>query len=264
MLAGPNVGLSTTRATEITGGWEHIFVSKFLIQHHTVSLKEVNYLFPLYTFPTEGQEHLDLAREPNLNKKFIEAFGFSLGLEFESDGSGNLQESFGPDDVFNYIYAVLHSSQYRRRYADFLKSDFPRIPLIGDRSFFVALVVLGNRLMSLHLMELEGDDAPVFHKVGDNRVEKVRYAPPKNGAQSRVFINRDQYFEGVEPEIWDFTIGGYRPAEKWLKDRKGRILSDDEIDHYRQILAALEGTRRLMDEIDELIEQNGGWPEAFQ
>ena len=264
MLSGSNVGLATTRTTEIAGGWEHAFATKSPIQHHTVSLKEVNYLFPLYTLPTEEQEHVGLAREPNLAEGLVEAIGSSLGLEFISNGSGNLEESFGPDDVFNYIYAVLHSPQYRRRYADFLKSDFPRVPITSNRSLFANLVSLGKRLASLHLMELKGDDAPVFPRVGDNTVGRVRYAPPSNEVPGRVFISRDQYFEGVEPEIWDFTIGGYRPAERWLKDRNGRVLSDDDIDHYRQMLAALADTRRLMDEIDELIEGHGGWPKAFQ
>ena len=113
-------------------------------------------------------------------------------------------------------------------------------------------------------MELNGARVPTFPSAGDNKVDKVRYAPPTNGVSGRVFINRDQYFEGVGPEIWGFTIGGYRPAEKWLKDRKGRVLSDDDIDHYRQILAALADTERLMDEIDQIIEQHGGWPKAFQ
>ena len=120
-----------------------------------------------------------MAREPNLGKGLVEAIGSSLGLEFISDGSGNLQESFGPDDVFNYIYAVLHSPQYRHRYADFLKSDFPRVPLTGDRSLFAALVVLGKRLTALHLMESEGDDSPAFPKMGDNRVDKVRICAAK-------------------------------------------------------------------------------------
>ena len=164
MLAGPNVGLATARATEISGGWEHVFVSKSLIQHHTVSLKEVNYLFPLYTYPTERQEHLGLVREPNLDKGFVEAIGSSLGLKFITDGSGNLGKSFGPDDVFNYIYAVLHSLQYRHRYADFLKSDFPRIPLTSDQSLFAAVVILGKRLTALHLIESEGDNPPAFPK----------------------------------------------------------------------------------------------------
>ena len=205
-----------------------------------------------------------MVRESNLDKKFVMAIGSTLDLEFSPDNPGDLQEFFGPDDVFNYIYAVLHSPQFRRRYADFLKSDFPRVPLTGDRSLFAALVVLGRCLTALHLMESEGDDSPAFPKVGDNRVGMVRYAPPKDGALGRVFINSDQYFVGVTPETWEFNIGGYRPAEKWLKDRKGRVLSDDDNHHYRKIVAALADTKRLMDEIDGLIEQHGGWPNAFQ
>ena len=267
MLAGPNVGLITCRQqTQASIAWGLCSVSRIMIESSAISNKtrEINYLFPLYTYPTEGQQHLGLAREPNLGKGLVEAIGSILGLEFISDGSGNLQEFFGPDDVFNYIYAVLHSPQYRHRYADFLKSDFPRVPLTDDQSLFAALVVLGKLLTALHLMESERIDSPAFPKAGDNRVDKVRYAPPKNGALGRVFINSDQYFEGVTPESWEFSIGSYRPAEKWLKDRKGRVLSDGDKDHYRRVVAALAETKRLMDEIDELIEQHGGWPDAFQ
>ena len=95
-------------------------------------------------------------------------------------------------------------------------------------------------------------------------MDQVRYAPPSSGLPGCVWINREQYFESVEPEIWASTIGGYRPAEKWLKDRKGRTLSEDDIDHYRKIVAALTDTRRLMTEIDEVIGKHGGWPRAFQ
>ncbi len=265
MLAGPNLGISTTRGTEIVGGWEHVFISKTLIQLHTVSLKEGNYLFPLYTYPSEGQENIGLSREPNLDKGFIEALGSSLELEFIADGSGDLQESFGPNDVLNYIYAVLHSPEYRQRYADFLKSDFPRIPLASDLTLFAALVALGKSLTALHLMESEGDEIPTFPVAGDNRVDRVRYAPSTSqDGSGRVFVNHAQCFEDVSPKTWEFTIGGYRPAEKWLKDRKGRVLTDDDIDHYKQIIAALARTERVMNEIDELIEEHGGWPEAFQ
>ena len=268
MMAGPNLGLITCRQQTQAGiPWSLCGVSRVIVESSAVSNKtrEINYLFPLYTYPTEGQEHLGMGREPNLDKGFVEALGSSLELEFVAGGSGNLHESFGPDDVFNYIYAVLHSPKYRRRYADFLKSDFPRIPLASDPMVFAALVTLGKSLTALHLMESEVDEAPTFPAAGDNRVDRVQYAPPTDRVVSgRVFINRAQYLEGVSPEIWDFTIGGYRPAEKWLKDRKGRVLSDDDIDHYQQIIAALAGTNRLMHEIDELIEQYGGWPGAFQ
>ena len=260
MLSRQNIGLSTTRSTEIARGWEHAFVSRLLIQHHTVSLKEVNYLFPLYTYPTLEQSEVGMTREPNLGAEFIEALGSAVGLEFVSRGPGDLETSLGPEDMFNYIYAVLHSPEYRRRCADFLKSDFPRVPLTSNRALFTALVGLGQRLASLHLMEADGADQPAFPVAGNNQVSKLRYAPPASSAPGRVFINRIQYFEGVTPETWAFTIGGYRPAEKWLKDRKDRVLAFDDITHYRRLCAALAETPRIMARIDDQIESHGDWP----
>lgn len=173
---------------------------------------------------------------------------------------GDLEATFGPEDVFHYIYAVLHSPEYRRRYADFLKSDFPRIPVPRDRALFGRLTELGERLVALHLVEEGGDDEPAFDIPGDSRVERVRYAEPSGETEGRVWINGDQYFEGVSPETWDFTIGGYQPAEKWLKDRKGRTLTFGDIEWYRRVCAALSETPRVMERIDEAIEEHGGWP----
>ena len=260
MLAGENLGLSTTRSTEITGGWEHVFVSRILTQHHAVSLKEVNYFFPLYIYPAEGAEGLGKARAANLAPGFVEAMRAALGLDFVPDGAGDLAATFGPEDVFHALYAVLHSPAYRRRYAPFLKSDFPRVPLMGERALFAALARLGRRLVALHAMEAEGEDAPAFPTAGSNRIERVRYVPPKGAVPGRVWINGGQCFEGVAPETWAFSIGGYRPAEKWLKDRKGRALSFDDIAGYRRLCAALAETPRLMARIDEAIDAHGGCP----
>ena len=263
MLTGSNLAFSTTRATEIAGGWEHVFASRHLAQHHTVSNKEVNYLFPLYVYPL-GEDAMQLGvakRTPNLSPTFTGALADSTGLRFTPDGPGDLEATFGPEDVFHYIYAVLHSPEYRRRYADFLKSDFPRVPLPGDTALFAELATgLGARLATLHLMEADGADAPAFTVAGDNRVERVRYVEPSGDAPGRVWINGEQHFEGVSPETWALTIGGYRPAEKWLKDRKGRTLSFDEIDWYRRVCAALAETPRVMERIDEAIAARGGWP----
>ena len=262
MLAGPNLGLATTRSTEIAQGWEHVFISKNLIQHHTVSLKEVNYLFPLYIHPLRSRKPEDnpFRREPNINQDFIKTLSAAIGLDFIPDGMGDLETTFGPEDIFYYVYAILHSPEYRRRYADFLKSDFPRVPLTNDRELFTKLVTLGKQLAALHLMETEGENTPTFPVVGSNRMEKARYAPPNDGLPGRVWINRDQYFEGVTPKTWTFAIGGYRPAEKWLKDRKGRVLSFDDITHYRTICAALAETPDIMAQIDESVTLHGGWP----
>ena len=265
MLAGENLGLSTTRSTEIADGWEHVFASRHLVQHHAVSLKEVNYLFPLYTFPLEALANAVNPRRPNLDPKFTRAFASAVGLDFIPDGAGDRTITFGPEDIFRYLYAVLHSPEYRRRYADFLKSDFPRIPLPAHHAVFSALIIPGARLVRLHLMEVDDRRiAPAFSRTGSNQVDQVSYAPPSSGLPGCVWINREQYFESVDPEIWAFTIGGYRPAEKWLKDRKGRTLTEDDIDHYRKIVAALTDTRRLMAEIDDVIGKHGGWPGAFQ
>ena len=187
----------------------------------------------------------------------------ATGLTRLPDGTGDLDATFGPEDVFHYIYAVLHSPEYRRRYADFLKSDFPRVPLPGNRALFADLAGLGARLAALHLMEADGEDKPSFPAGGTNLVERVRYTDPVDGRPGRVSINNTQHFEGVAPETWGFTIGGYRPAEKWLKDRKGRTLTFDDIAWYQRICAPPE-TPRVMQRIDETIAAHGGWPIGVQ
>ena len=261
MLAGENLGIVTTRQCQ--RNWSAL-VSNTIIAHKALAAYDVNSLFPLYSYSTTALAHGSAGRKPNLNCKFIEAFGSAIRLDFTPDGAGDLTTTFGPEDVFHYLYAVLHSPEYRRRYADFLKSDFARVPLPGNRAVFSALILPGTRLVSLHLMETEDRRAgEAFPRTGSNQVDKVRYAPPTGGLPGRVWINHGQYFESVEPEIWMFTIGGYRPAEKWLKDRKGRTLSEDDIDHYRKIVTALAETRCLMVEIDEMIEAHGGWTGAF-
>jgi hypothetical protein len=125
---------------------------------------------------------------------------------------------------------------------------------------FAALADLGERLTSLHLMESSGTNIPVFPVTGSNQVDKVRYTPPSGDSSGRVYINPSQYFEGVTPETWELTIGGYRPAEKWLKDRRRRTLSFDDIAHYQRVCAALAETPQLMARIDGAIESHGGWP----
>lgn len=182
-------------------------------------------------------------------------------MKFIPDGKGDLAETFGPEDVFDYIYGVFHSPTYRTRYAEFLKIDFPRVPLTSNAGLFRELSKLGSELVALHLMEKTGSNKPSFpialasNDPQKDHVEDVHYT--ENG---RVWINKLQYFETVPKDIWEFHIGGYQVCQKWLKDRKGRILSYDDLEHYRGIVAALGETIRLMKEIDAVIESNGGWP----
>lgn len=254
MLVGENLGLCGSRSVEI-GRWEHLFCSRSIIQHHTVSLKEVNYLFPLYLYKTVfGQVN----RTPNFNPTFIKDLSGKVGLAFISKGRGDLETTIGPEDVFSYAYAVFHSPTYRQRYSEFLKGDFPRLPLTGNKSLFAALLSLGAELVSLHLMESPRLEIFItgFPVPGSQVVEGVRY----EDSAKRVYINSEQYFEGIPPDVWAFTIGGYQVCHKWLKDRKGRTLSFADLHHYQRLVVALAETIRLMGEIDAVILAHGGWP----
>jgi hypothetical protein len=201
-------------------------------------------------------------RRANLAPEFIRDFGERLGLAWVPDGRGDRVATFGPEDVFSYLYAIFHAPSYRERYADFLKSDFPRVPLTRDADLFRALAALGDRLVALHLLEVSAAGRHSFPIAGDGRVEAVRYLEPDaaQGRAGRVYINAEQYFDGVSPQVWAFHIGGYQVAEKWLKDRKGRMLSYGDIEHYQQTIAALAETMTLMAQVDEAIEERGGWP----
>lgn len=216
-------------------------------------------VFPLYLYdPILFGEDEQATRRPNLSPEFIADMERRLGLKFIPDGTGDLQATFGPEDVFHYIYAVLHSPTYRKRYAEFLKMDFPRVPLTSDLLLFRALCGLGSELVGLHTMEDHGPEFTRFDIDGDCVVDKVRYTEPGQGSpEGRVWINDSQYFEGVPPQVWEFHIGGYQVCEKWLKDRKGRTLSYDDLTHYQHVVSALSETIRLMAEIDKVIP---GWP----
>jgi hypothetical protein len=265
MLAGENLGLSTTRSIEIGRGWEHVFCTQHIVQHHTVSLKEVNYLFPLYLY-RDGQvpeslfDYFD-SRRPNLSSEFVDDVAGRLQMRFVPDGRGSLKKTFGPEAVFHYMYAIFHSLTYRRRYAEFLKIDFPRLPLTSNADLFRELCHLGEELVKLHLMERRVRLITKYPIPGESWIETVRYTEPGQGAdKGRVWINKTQYFEDVPPDVWNFHIGGYQVCQKWLKDRKGRQFTYDDLTQYQQIVAAVSETIRLMDDIDETIHEHGGWP----
>jgi len=252
-----NMALLAMRQIALQGGCSHFLVANVpSIDRVFYSDKGAASVFPLYLYPAEGEMQLGEGhRRPNLNPEFVKAVSDKLGLEFIEDGRGDLKQTFGPEDVFNYAYAVFHSPTYRTRYAEFLKIDFPRLPLTSDKELFKSLAAKGDELVSLHLME-----SPVLNNLitkypiaDSNTVEKVTY----DDNSQRVCINKTQYFEGIPLGVWDFHIGGYQVCQKWLKDRKGRALTYDELTHYQKVVVALKETIRLMAEIDELIP---AWP----
>ena len=195
------------------------------------------------------------ARTPNLSREFLHDCEAKLGLRFVAEATGE-SDSFSPEDVFHYIYAIFHSPLYRERYAGFLRIDFPRVPLTTSVPLFRTLGDLGGELVAWHLLqhkELEGVSGfdTKFGIVGDNRIDKGY--PKYNEARQQVYINKAQYFEGVPPELWAHMVGGYQVLDKWLKDRKGRALTSDDITHYQRVVRSLRETQRLMREIDAAI-----------
>ena len=262
MFSGANLALCIGRAGQVTGSqqWDVAFVSRNPTDLNLFR-RGGNLLFPLYQYLAEEDVKVSSTRKHNLNPDFIKASSAALNLEFVPDGPGDLTASFGPEDVLHSIYALLHSPAYRQRYRDHLKSDFPSLPLISSKVLFVALVDLGQQLVARHCLETENyEDAPEFPHHGDNSIKKLSYTPPQNNQPGQVWINAKQCFHGVSPETWTFTIGGYTPAQKWLKERKGQALSFTDIDHYRRLCAALATTPRLMVAVDATIDAHGGWP----
>jgi len=269
MLAGENLGLISARSNRSQNP-DHFFCTKFIMETKCGERTTQSAIFPLYLYPdvskqkTLGMEEQSDApggRRPNLSEKFIEDFEARLKMMFVPDGKGDLKKSFGPEDVFDYMYAVFHCPTYRSRYAEFLKTDFPRLPLTSNKKLFRKLCALGDELKKFHLMEKQGRPLTKFPIEGDSIVDRVRYTSPGEGAKMGcVWINKTQYFEGVPPEVWEFHIGGYQVCQKWLKDRKGRKLVYGDMEHYQNIVAALSETIRLMTDIDSAIESNSGWP----
>ncbi|GCF08385.1 type ISP restriction/modification enzyme [Dictyobacter arantiisoli] len=271
-LLKPNLALLAMRQIALQDGCSHFLVTnKPIIDRVFYSNKGAASVFPLYIYPDKKVTLFEVdsptdapgGRHPNLSTEFIKDFANKLNLHFIEDGKGDLQQTFGPEDIFNYMYAVFHAPMYRERYAEFLKIDFPRLPLTSDVELFRELCALGERLVGLHLMEKVGKQTAKYPVPGNNVVEKIDYTQRADAPdQGRVWINKTQYFEGVPSEVWDFHVGGYQVCQKWLKDRKGRRLDFNDIMHYQRIVAALSETITLMEKIDIMIDEHGGWPLA--
>lgn len=227
-----NIGLITVRQ-QSTFDFQHILATKFMIESGAISLqtKEWGYIFPLYLYTEDG------SKTPNLKKEIVEEIEKIVGKTT-------------PEDIFDYIYAVLHSPSYREKYKEFLKIDFPRVPYPQDVASFKKLVVLGGELRALHLLESPKlkNLITTFPESGSDTIE-AKYPKYKEG---NVYINDSQYFGGVPEIAWRFYIGGYQPAQKWLKDRQSRKLSNADIEHYQKIIVALMETDRVMKEVDKI------------
>lgn len=216
----------------------------------------LTYVFPLYLYPEEGS--FDTERRANIDETIANKIAEILHWSYVPDSRivVDLAEGYEnvlyPEDIFDYIYGVLHSPHYREKYKEFLKVDFPRIPYPKNADEFEHFRSCGNALRELHLMHNVPESSVRFEQKGSMMVDYLRWEWNKDdGYSGNVWINDTQCFEGVPSEAWEFYIGGYQPAQKWLKDRKGRKLEYDDVEHYRKIIAILMETARIMKTIDD-------------
>jgi predicted helicase len=263
MLGCRNVALITVKRFSRTGEPTFFFASRDLVISGAIRSdnQSIDIVFPLMLASRRAGDSTTSASEVNLQVEAVGALGEALRLTPLESGVGDLTTTFGPEDLFHYIYSIVHAPSYRSRYAAFLCADFPRIPFTSDRALFAELCSCGKQLMALHLMEAAVPPVTKYPVPGQNYVETVRYVPPVEGPRpGRVWINGTQYFEGVPSEVWGFRVGSYRVCDKWLRLRRGRMLSFDELSTYQQIVATLARTRGLMGCIDGVIQAHGGWP----
>ena len=282
LRAGENYAIITARSNKFSQP-NHFFCSRTIVETKCGEASTQSATFPLYLYPRVGKADGSLfsrwakgknCRTPNLDSGFVEQIAAATDLRFVSDGRGDLRKTFGPEDVLAWIYAVFHSPRYRERYEAQLKLDFPRVPLPESVDLFRKLAEAGHDLLALHLLESPKLGKPITSYAGPRlpEVGRVGWSDGTVWLDASKTSARDGHratkpgtigFRGVPEEVWDFSIGGYQVCHKWLKDRKHRTLSDEDITHYQKIVVALNETICIMAEIDEIIGAHGGWPQAF-
>jgi len=255
-LKGENVGLVVSKINrQLSTGY--IFITSKIVDRHILdSAHDSTFACPLYLYPESDKIFENAKRKSNLNESIINEISQRISLQFTEE-KGEAENTFAPIDVLDYIYAILHSPAYRERYKEFLKIDFPRVPYPENVEQFWTLALLGGKLRRLHLLEgVEPQQGMTDYPIaGSNEVTKPYFlchcGLDPQSYDNRVYINDSQFFENVPLVAWNFYIGGYQPAQKWLKDRKGRTLNYDDIEHYRKIIFVLKETGAVMREIDE-------------
>ena len=242
-MVGRNVAICTTRKIDISSDWTHVLLADGLMTHHAVSMKEGNYMLPLFVDKGPIPE-APLSMSELSDHNFSENISSEIRDSFDSGYSHH----YSPEEILGYIYAVLHAPTYRKRYAEFLRIDFPRIPFCETKAQFDELSKLGDALVNAHLLRKQkrGKLAEPMGK-GNHVVEAVRYSPQERA----IHINKTQSFAPVPEDVWNFHIGGYQVIDKYLKSRKGRTLSLDELNHIGAIADSLAFTIQQMAKIDE-------------
>ncbi len=257
-LVEDNLALNLAKIVKV--GWNHTLITRSI---PTAISMDINgtYFTPLYRYLEKTEQQTTdetVVRTPNLNVEIVKQIADKLGLAFTNEKEAT-KNTFAPIDILDYIYAVLHSPTYREKYKEFLKIDFPRVPYPKDQTTFWELVKLGREIRQIHLLESPKveDYMTTYPKGGDNIIatkigKKDWELFDKENQLGRIWINDTQYFDNIPLAAWEFYIGGYQPAQKWLKDRQKRTLEFDDILHYQKIIVALFETDRLMKQIDKI------------
>jgi predicted helicase len=268
-----NIGLVISRTVR-GAPWRDILASRVLIEFGVMATRPGNYapMLPLYTYPSKDELLFGSEKLCNLNKNFIKDISEKLSLKWIDEGRGDLKKegTIGPEDIVAFIYSQLHSTKFRIRYAEFMRSEFPRIFQTNNMKLFLRLVELGSTLLKLHLFEMKLPEKPKLEIVDirDAPIEKISYSEET----AWIDKNKTRGFSGIPTDVWKYYIGGYQVCEKWLKGRqpkggrnprKGFVLTDEDINHFQKIVVTISETIRIVGEIDEVIEEHGGWPDAF-
>jgi len=245
-----NIGLTIGRSGQVVGLehlWNLVFISDNIIDFN-LYYRGGELLFPLYIYPDKNKKDLfgqhQTEKEPNIPQSLFDKLAAVYG------------QKPTPEDILFYIYGVFYSNIYRETYAEFLKIDFPRVPFTSEYDLFIEMGNFGKELTALHLLKSSELDSPIakYQGSGDNdRIEKVIYKED----EKRIYINKEKYFEGVPPEVWNYHIGGYQVLRKYLKDRKDRMM--DDAPRYCRIVTALYKTIEIQKQIDKIypeIEKN--------
>lgn len=246
-----NIGIIFKRQANDDGtSYSYSFVTDKLVINGLFAIdpKGREVIAPLYLYPDAGDLYAGQAagqRRPNLQPAAVQQFAQATGLRFVPEATAEAG-TFAPLDVLDYVYGTLHQPAYRRRYHELLRIDFPRVPLPASAAHLREVVAYGRQLRELHLLRPAALPAPLPTRLGGDGTHTTVEKPRYDAATQRVYLSASQYVEPVAPEVWAFPIGGYQPAQKWLKDRQGRALTFDEVRHYQRLLAALAGTERLM------------------
>ncbi|MBA7497926.1 hypothetical protein ES704_00660 [subsurface metagenome] len=239
-----NIGMVLQKNTKVKF-FSEVFVSNYISDKHLIGHQ--SFIFPLYIYSYPDKKDLfnykkeREERKPNINHELFKIL---------SDTYKNQPSS---EEIFYYIYATLYSNIYRKKYEEFLKIYFPRIPFTRNYNLFKEMAEFGERLVDLHLLKSTELDPPLckFQGKGDNRVEEIKY----DEKEKRIYFNEKQYFEGIPQDIWQYQIGSYQVCRKWLKDRKGRCLSLEDIKHYCKMITALQKTIEIQQGIDNIYKK---------